>query len=143
MTWWHMAVGLLTGVVSGLGIGGGTLLMLYITSFTDVPQQGAAGINLLYFVCCAPAAIVGHIKNKLIDGKAVLWAAVVGVAASLLGAWLSGVVPVDWLRRGFGALLLVIGVRELFAKKEKAGEAKNGEEKTEEKQKTKKTAVRS
>ena len=61
----HFLIGLLTGVLSGFGIGGGSLLILYMTSFTEVNQYAAGGINLLYFLFCAPAALVSHIKNKL------------------------------------------------------------------------------
>ena len=42
-------VGLLTGVLSGCGIGGGSLLLLWLTLVQDMPQFTAGGINLLYF----------------------------------------------------------------------------------------------
>ena len=59
--------GLLTGVLSGCGIGGGSLLVLWLTLFEGMPQFTAGGINLLYFLACAPAALVSHVKNRLID----------------------------------------------------------------------------
>ena len=43
-------VGLLTGVLSGCGIGGGSLLLLWLTLVQDMPQFTAGGINLLYFL---------------------------------------------------------------------------------------------
>ena len=58
-------VGLLTGVLSGCGIGGGSLLLLWLTLVQDMPQFTAGGINLLYFLACAPAALVSHLKNHL------------------------------------------------------------------------------
>lgn len=113
----EFAVGLATGVLSGFGIGGGSLLILYLTSVAGVEQYLAGGINLLYFIFCAPAALVSHIKNKLIVWKAVLWCTVAGIVTSLGAAWLASAVHADWLRRAFGVLLLYIGVRELFCKK--------------------------
>lgn len=114
----NFAVGLATGVISGFGIGGGSLLILYLTGVAGVEQYLAGGINLLYFIFCAPAALISHIKNKLIVWKAVLWCTAAGVVTSLGAAWLASVVHADWLRRAFGVLLLYIGVRELFCKKE-------------------------
>jgi len=117
MTVWNMLVGLVTGIVSGCGIGGGSLLMLWLTLAASVPQYTAAGINLSYFLCCAPTALVLHIKNKLVetDGlwMCILAGAVTAALMGLLAAWL----PTVWLRRGFGVLLLYIGAKELLAKK--------------------------
>ena len=62
-----IVAGLLAGVVSGMGIGGGSLLIIVLVSFFGVEQILAQGINLLYFLPTAAAAIVIHIKNKQID----------------------------------------------------------------------------
>ena len=55
-----VAVGLATGILSGCGVGGGSLLMLYLTLCAGIGQYQAAGINLLYFLSFAPAALAGH-----------------------------------------------------------------------------------
>ena len=55
--------GALTGILSGFGIGGGTLLLIYMTSFAGVPQNLAQGVNLLYFLPTAATALPAHIKN--------------------------------------------------------------------------------
>ena len=115
----HFAVGLATGILSGFGIGGGSLLILYMTSFTAVNQYAAGGINLLYFIFCAPAALISHIKNKLVEKKAALICTGAGVVTSLGAAFAAGAIDVSLLRRAFGVLLLYIGVREIFCKKPK------------------------
>lgn len=46
-------VGLVTGIISGFGIGGGSLLILYLTAVAGVNQYTAGGVNLLYFIGCA------------------------------------------------------------------------------------------
>lgn len=114
-----IAVGLLTGILSGFGIGGGSLLILYLTAVVGTEQYAAGGINLLYFLCCAPTALISHIRHKRIEWKAVLWCSLAGIVTSLGAAWLASVLSTDLLRRGFGVLLLYIGVRELFCKSEK------------------------
>ena len=114
-------VGLVTGILSGFGVGGGSLLMLYLTMFAGVQQYAAGGINLLYFIACAPAALWSHIKNGLIDRQAVLWCMLAGVPVSVAAAFLAAQMDVSLLRRAFGVLLLYIGVRELRAGKPKRG----------------------
>lgn len=113
---WNFIVGLLTGILSGFGIGGGSLLILYLTSFSGINQYIAGGINLLYFLFCAPAALFSHIRNRLIDTRTVLWCTAAGVLTSLLAAWIAGMMDVRLLRRIFGIFLLYIGIRELRGK---------------------------
>lgn len=110
-------VGAVTGILSGFGIGGGSLLILWLTMIEGVAQYSAAGINLLYFLCCAPPALIAHFKNRLVNKQAALWCAVAGCVTSPLASFAAGAIPMDWLRRMFGVLLLVLGVKELFAKK--------------------------
>ncbi len=116
---WELMVGLLTGILSGFGVGGGSLLMLYLTMFAGVQQYAAGGINLLYFIACAPAALWSHVKNGLVERPAVLWCTLAGLPVSVAAAFLASWINVDLLRRAFGVLLLYIGVRELRAGRKK------------------------
>ena len=115
MSWaWVIGLlaGLVTGVISGFGIGGGSLLILYLTTFAGMDQYTAGGLNLLYFLFCAPAALISHIKNKLVDWKTVLFCTVTGVVTSVGAAFAAAAIDVSLLRRLFGVLLLYIGVKE-------------------------------
>ncbi len=66
-----LLAGTATGILSGFGVGGGTLLLIYMTTFAGVPQNLAQGVNLLYFLPAAATALPAHIKNGYIDGKTV------------------------------------------------------------------------
>ena len=112
-------VGLATGVLSGFGVGGGSLLILYLTAVVGMDQYAAGGVNLLYFLCCAPAALISHVRQKRVEWRAVLWCSITGVITSLIAAWFASQMDVALLRRLFGILLLYVGVRELFCKSEK------------------------
>lgn len=112
------AVGILTGIISGFGIGGGSLLILYLTAVAGIDQYSAGGINLLYFLCCAPAALISHIRHRRVEWQAVLWCSLAGAITSAVAAYFAAGINTDWLRRLFGVVLLYIGIRELFAKKE-------------------------
>lgn len=119
----NFLIGLGTGILSGFGIGGGSLLILYLTSFAGVNQYIAGGINLLYFVFCAPAALISHIKNRLIEKKAAVVCTIAGVLTSIGASILASMIHVDLLRRLFGVFLLYIGIKEIFCKKENKSNA--------------------
>ena len=111
-----MAAGTLTGILSGLGIGGGSLLLIYMTGFAGIPQNTAQGINLLYFLPTAGAALPAHIKNGYIEKAALLPAILAGLAGTAAAAWAATGMDAELLHKCFGVYLLIIGVRELFRK---------------------------
>ena len=119
MTQWllPLLVGAATGVLSGFGVGGGTLLLVYLTAFAGVEQRQAQGINLLYFLPAALLALPAHWKNGYIEKPALLPAAGAGLACAALGAWGATALEGGVLRKCFGAFLIVIGLTELFGKK--------------------------
>lgn len=118
MTDWLIALlaGAATGVLSGFGVGGGSLLLIYMTSFAGLPQNLAQGVNLLYFLPTAATALPSHIRNGYIARPALLPAILAGLAGTALAAWGATALDVDILRKCFGGFLLVIGLRELFRK---------------------------
>lgn len=110
--------GAATGVLSGFGIGGGTLLLIYMTAFAGVGQTLAQGINLLYFLPTAATALPSHLKNGYVDKKAAIPAIAAGLAGTALAAWAATGLDVALLRKCFGVFLLYIGITELFRKTE-------------------------
>ena len=105
-----LLAGVVTGVLSGFGVGGGTLLILWLTLAAGMDQRQAGGVNLLYFTACAAPALWGHFKNKLVENRAALWAALAGVPACLAVAALANFLDTALLRRGFGLVLLWVGI---------------------------------
>ena len=83
------AAGLVCGVLSGFGIGGGSLLMVWMTAVLSMEQRAAQGVNLLYFLPCAACALIFHIKNKQIVWRAVWPAALAGSVCAVGGALLA------------------------------------------------------
>ena len=118
MMGWLIALlaGTITGILSAFGIGGGSLLLIYLTSFAAIDQHQAQGINLLYFLPAAAAALPAHHKHGLLDKKVILPAILAGLAAAGLAAWLSSSLDTGLLRKLFGLFLLYVGLRELFHK---------------------------
>lgn len=106
--------GLVCGVFSGLGIGGGTLLMVWMTAVMDMEQRMAQGINLLYFLPTAACALVFHIKNRLIRWRVVIPAAITGCLTAAGAAFLATAIDATLLRKLFGGFLLLVGLNEIF-----------------------------
>ncbi len=117
-----LIAGLVCGVLSGFGIGGGSLLMVYLTAVAAMDQKMAQGINLLYFLPTSIGALIFHIRNKMICWKAVIPAAVCGSITAALSAWLASSMDVELLRKLFGGFLLIVGATEVFRKKQKSSE---------------------
>ncbi len=112
--------GLVCGVLSGLGIGGGTLLMVWMTAVMDLEQTVAQGINLLYFLPTAACALFLHAKNRLLSLKTIVPAAIAGSVCAVGAALLATAIDTGLLRRLFGGFLLLVGIKELFYRDKKA-----------------------
>ena len=113
-------VGLICGVLSGMGIGGGTLLMVWMTAIEGLAQQQAQGINLLYFLPTALLALILHAKNRLLRWRIILPAVLAGCLSAALAAWLATSIDTEILRKLFGGFLLLVGAREIFYRDKKA-----------------------
>ncbi len=118
MTGWliPLAVGAATGVLSGFGVGGGTLLLVYLTAVAGVDQHLAQGINLLYFLPAGLLALPAHIKNGYVEKKALLPCIAAGLTCAALCAWAATGLEADLLRKLFGGFLILIGLRELLGR---------------------------
>ena len=116
MTSWliPLLAGTATGILSAFGIGGGSLLLIYLTAFAALDQHQAQGINLLYFPPAAAAALPSHHKNGLLEKQAILPAVLAGLAAAGLAAWVSNGLDTGLLRKLFGLFLLYVGLTQLL-----------------------------
>lgn len=108
------AIGFLAGAAGAMGLGGGTVLLIYLTVLASVDQLTAQGINLIFFIPCALAAVLMSARQGLLETGTILRYALFGSVGVLLGNVLSSAVSGDMLTKLLGALLLIIGLRELF-----------------------------
>ncbi|MBQ5589894.1 MAG: sulfite exporter TauE/SafE family protein [Anaerotignum sp.] len=122
---WVALVGFCSGIISGMGIGGGTILIPALLFFTDITQQQAQGVNLIYFVPTAITALITHQKKGNLDWKTARPLAVLGLAGAAAGAFLAVSLESEILRRIFGGFLFLMGLSEMFKKKK--GDDKNAE----------------
>ncbi len=110
----NIIVGFFSGIISGMGIGGGAILIPALILLQNVSQQVAQGINLLYFLPTAAVSLIVHIKNKNVVLKTALILGISGVLGAILGSILAVKMPSDLLRRFFGIFLFLIGIYEVY-----------------------------
>jgi len=113
--------GAATGVVASMGLGGGFILLLYLAAFTDLSQVEAQGANLLFFVPVISVSILINIKNKLIDLKPALICGLTGAVTAVGGYFVAEAIDGGLLRKAFAVFIIIAGLKDLFAKKKKAG----------------------
>ena len=87
----NILVGILTGATASMGLGGGFILLVYLSVFTEIPQDIAQGINLLFFLPIALLSLVIHIKNKLTDLKLVGKYLILGLPCAIAGSYVAGI----------------------------------------------------
>ena len=110
--------GLLAGALGALGVGGGGVLLLYLTAVGTEPES-ARGINLIFFLFTAAVSLFFHGKNGFIRWETAKTAVLWGIPGALFGFFLGAFLPKESLRIGFALFLLVLGLREFFGKSEK------------------------
>ena len=107
-------VSLLSGVTASMGLGGGFVLLIYLTAFADTGQMEAQFINLVFFIPIGILSLYFHKRNGLIVKKAILPSVLTGVVGAIAGVILAGYLGNDVLRKIFAVFLLFIGLKELF-----------------------------
>jgi uncharacterized protein len=110
------ALGAAAGVLGGLfGIGGGILVIPGLVYLAGMDQKMAQGTTLLMLL--PPIGLFAaweYWRRGEASWAAALWLCI----GFLLGAWLgarwSGTFSAAWLRRGFGILMVLVGLRMLL-----------------------------
>lgn len=119
---WPMAllVGTVLGILAGLGVGGGSLLILWLTLVLDTPYSEARITNLMFFLPSAIIATFLRSKEKAISIKRIWPAVLAGCIGAALVSLIGKNIELALLKRLFGGLLLFTGIRELFYRPRKA-----------------------
>lgn len=110
---WFLLIALVSGVLAGMGMGGGTLLIPALTILMDVEQEIAQSVNLLVFVPCGIICIIIYSKNKLIDFKAGWIVVVASVALAIISALIAVKLESKVLKLIFGIFIAGLGLVQL------------------------------
>ena len=107
-------IGVASGVFSGVGMGGGTILIFLLTTFAGIEQHIAQATNLIYFIPTAISAIIVNYKEKNIDTKLAISVSIFGIIGAIIGAKFAVNTDVQKLRKLFGIFLAIIAIHEIY-----------------------------
>ena len=127
MNWAALLAGLFSGIIGAMGLGGGAVLIIYLSVFSDMPQLEAQGINLIFFIPIAIAAVAVYAFKKQIKWKTTLKIAAWGLLGVFAGMFLAKLIGGGITGKLFGGLLVVLGITEIFKKAEKPLADKDGQ----------------
>ena len=108
--------GFLSGLFGAMGLGGGGVLLIYLTLFAGMEQLQAQGVNLLFFIPIGTVATIIYAIKKKIKWKTVLIFATLGIVGSGFGTYISKLLGGTLLSKLFGGALILTGVWQLFSR---------------------------
>ena len=110
----EILIGIASGIVSGTGMGGGTILIFLLSFLMGIEQHVAQATNLIFFIPTAIVAIIVNLKNKNIDIKLAILISIFGILGAIVGANISINIDVTVLKRCFGIFLAIIAINEIY-----------------------------
>ena len=114
-----IAVSTVLGFLAGIGVGGGSLLILWLTLVIGVEHGQARFINLLFFLPSALIACLFRWKQGSLEIRKILPAVLAGCVSAAVGSWFSYHLDTELLKKLFGGLLILTGIRELMYRSRK------------------------
>lgn len=114
-----LLAGLFSGILGGMGLGGGGILIIYLSLFTETRQLTAQGINLLFFIPIGVLALIIYSFKKQIKWKAVFKFSLWGLLGSATGLYFTDFLGGKITGKIFGGLLVILGIIEIFKRKRK------------------------
>ena len=110
----EVLIGIISGIVSGTGMGGGTILIFLLTFFMGIEQHIAQATNLIFFIPTSIIAILVNLKNKNIYLKSAIIISIFGILGAIIGANISINMDVKILKKTFGIFLAIIAIHEIY-----------------------------
>lgn len=110
----EILIGTISGFISGMGMGGGTILILCLSMFMNIEQHIAQATNLVFFIPTSIIAIVTNIKQKNIDFKVGIPIAISGIIGAIIGAFYASKTNVKDLKKYFGVFIGLIVIWEIY-----------------------------
>lgn len=111
-----LLAGLFSGILGAMGLGGGSVLIIYLSLFTQGPHLKNQGINLLFFIPIALISVIIYGVKKKIKWKTTLKVSAFGMVGTLVGWFTAGGLGGEVTSKIFGVLLLALGLNQIFGK---------------------------
>jgi len=113
----HFICGLVSGILTGFGVGGGLVLIVLLNYLSSFNQLEIQSFNLLYYIPTAVFSLFIYSREKNVDYKVGITFIVIAAITAILGANTAHFIDVTLLKKLFAIYLLSVGI-VLFLKKE-------------------------
>ena len=109
---YKILAGIISGIFTSLGMGGGAILIIILTIMLNVEQKSAQQINLIFFICSSLISITLNLKEKRIKIKEIYLVIIFGIIGTIIGTNIALKIDVKILRKAFGIFLLIMAIIE-------------------------------
>lgn len=106
----EILIGVISGIVSGLGMGGGTILITFLTCFLKVNQIVAQASNIIFFVPTSIIATIVNVKNHTLKWKIAIPLVITGVVGAAIGSIIANKMDTSLLKKAFAIFLMFIAL---------------------------------
>lgn len=118
-----LAISCFSGIIAGMGMGGGTFLIPLLSIVFGVEQIICQSTNVVCFIVLASICFYIYIKNKLIDFKALIFVSVPAGIIAFFGSLFAIRTNSEVLRLCFAIFIILVGVfyfvKSIFAMRKK------------------------
>lgn len=111
----EILIGIISGIITGTGMGGGTVLIALLTFGLGIEQHIAQATNLIFFIPTSIIAVIINIRNKNINLKLAFIISIFGIIGAIIGANIAISIDVKILKKYFGYFLLIIAIHEIYS----------------------------
>ena len=109
-----VAIATVLGFLAGMGVGGGSLLLLWLTQVVGLEQPQARILNLLFFLPAAIITTLFHKKKAKLDGKVLIPGVIAGCVSAVAFSMIGRYMDMGLMKKLLGGLLILTGLREIF-----------------------------
>ena len=110
-----------SGLLSAMGFGSGTILIVWLTTFMSYSQLRAQGVNLMFFIPCAALSLFLLSKKGLVNKESSLPITLGGAVGIVSGQFLLSGIPTEYLSKLFGIFIIILSLKQFFSLKKSKG----------------------
>lgn len=108
-------ISIISGIATGIGIGGGTLLIIGLTLFLGIEQKVAQSINLIFFIPTAITSIIINTRRKKIRWRVAIIVIIFSIFGAIIGVNITMLLDIKTLKRLFGIFIGCIAIYEIYS----------------------------
>jgi uncharacterized membrane protein YfcA len=108
-------ISIITAIIAGSGIGGGSIFILLITAFNLLDYKTTMVYNLIMFVVVGITATINNIKSKKFDKKIFFKIIIFCLIGSYIGVYFAKIVDEVKIKKYFYIFILIIGIYEIIS----------------------------